>query len=121
MQWASYASIDYDIYLDSWHFKLHLKTDFKLKTNSNFQILKHFTESLWNKGQSSIKTDRNDENNCFIGFLRGQFLDSKARTRGIALIFWKLFENSYAVDTHQKIQWKKPVIFVKKVKLVKVV
>ena len=106
MQWASYASIDYDIYLDSWHFKLHLKTDFKLKTNSNFQILKRFTESLWNKGQSSIKRDRNDENNCFIGFLRGQFFDSKARTRGIALnileALWELLHCWYSPENTMK-------------------
>ena len=31
------------------------------------------------------KRDRNDENNCLIGFLRGQFLESKAKIRGIAL------------------------------------
>ena len=29
-------------------------------------------------------TDRNGKNYCLNGFLRGQFLDSKAKTRGIA-------------------------------------
>ena len=29
--------------------------------------------------------ERNDKNYCLNGFPRGQFLDSKAKTRGIAL------------------------------------
>ena len=66
IQWATYASIDYDICLDCWHFKLHLKSHFKIKTN---------------KGQSKKKRERNYENNCLICFLRGQFLDSKPKTR----------------------------------------
>ena len=72
---AAYAIIDYLIYLDSWHFKLHLKTNFKPKANLKFQILKVFTGSLWNKGQSKKKRERTDGNNRLIGFLRGQFLD----------------------------------------------
>ena len=38
-----------------------------------------------NKRQSKKKGEKNDKNNCLICFLRGQFLDSKAKTRGIAL------------------------------------
>ena len=71
MQRATSASVDYDIYLDCRHFKLHLKTHFKLKTIFKFQILKLFTESLWNKGQSKKKRERNNENNCLIISLRG--------------------------------------------------
>ena len=74
-------------------------THFKIKTNFNFQIFKLFTVSLQNKGQSKKKRERNDKNNCLICFLRGQFPDSKAKTRGIALNI-RFFENSYTVDTH---------------------
>ena len=62
-------------------FQTSFKNSFQNK--NNFQIFKLFTESLWNKGQS--KREKNDENNCLICFLRGQFLDNKAKTRGIAL------------------------------------
>ena len=37
-------TIDYDICLDCWHFKLYLITHFKLKINFKFQIFKLFTE-----------------------------------------------------------------------------
>ena len=63
--------IDYVICLDCWHFKLHLKIYFKLKTNFNFQIFKVFTDSLWNKWQSKKKSERSDDSSCLIGFLRG--------------------------------------------------
>ena len=36
IQWATHVSTDYDIYLDCWHFKLHLKTHFKIKANFKF-------------------------------------------------------------------------------------
>ena len=52
--------------------------------NNKFQILKLFTESLRYKEQSRKNRERSDENNRLIWFLRGQFLDSKAKTRGIA-------------------------------------
>ena len=40
----------------------------------------------------------NGKNYCLNGFLKGQFLDSKAKTRGIALlIFRKFFENSCVI------------------------
>ena len=80
IQYGTYASIDYVIYLDCCNFKLHLKSHFKPKTTFNFQIFKFFTGSLWNKGQSKMKRERNDENSCLLGFLRAQFLDSKAKT-----------------------------------------
>ena len=54
------------------------------KTKNKIKIFKLFTESLWNKVQSKKKRERNDENSL-IGFLRGQFLDSKAKTGGIVL------------------------------------
>ena len=76
-------------------------THFKIKTNFNFQIFKLFTESLQNKGQSKKNKERNDKNNCLICFLRGQFLDSTAKTRGIALDIGSL-QVLYTVDTHQK-------------------
>ena len=60
-------------------------THFKLKTNFKFQIFKLYTESLWNKGESKKKRERNDGDNCLIGFLRGQFLDSKGKAIGNAL------------------------------------
>ena len=31
------------------------------------------------------RIERNDQSNCLIGFLRGQFLDSKAKTGGVVL------------------------------------
>ena len=40
IQWVTYASIDYVMYLDCWHFKLYLKTHFELKTNLNFKYSK---------------------------------------------------------------------------------
>ena len=65
-----------------------LLAHFKIKTNFKFQIFKLFTESLRNKGQSKRNKERTDENNCLICFLRGQFLDSKAKTRGIEILIW---------------------------------
>ena len=63
-----------------------LLTHFKIKTNFKFQIFKRFTESLQKKEQSKKNTERerNDESNCLICFLRGQFRDSKAKTREVA-------------------------------------
>ena len=76
-------------------------THFKKNSFSfNFQIFKLFTVPLQNKGQSKKKRERNDKNNCLICFLREQFPDSKAKTRGIALNIRRFFENSYTVDTH---------------------
>ena len=60
-----------------------------MKTNFKFQIFKLFTEPLQNKRQSKKNRERNDKINCLIYFLRGQFLDSKAKTRGIALNFYE--------------------------------
>ena len=57
-----------------------------------------------NKGQSEKKRERNNENNCLISLLRGQFLDSKPKLEEFFLIFRRFFENSYAVDTNEKIQ-----------------
>ena len=54
---------------------------------SNFQTL---TESLRNKGQSKKNRERNEENNCLICFLRREFLDSKAKTRGITFNIWEV-------------------------------
>ena len=48
-------------------------------------MFKLFTECLQNKGQNKKKRERNDENNCLICFLRGQFQDRRAKTRGIVL------------------------------------
>ena len=62
--------------------------------------MKLFTETFWNKGQSKNKRERNDKNNCLIGLLRGEFLDSKAKTRGIVLE--RFSGNSYSAYTHQK-------------------
>ena len=31
------------------------------------------------------RKERNDQSNCLIGFLRGQFLDSKAKTGAVVL------------------------------------
>ena len=42
-------------------------------------------KSLWNEVQSKKNTERNGNNYCLNGFLRQQFLDSKAKTKGIAL------------------------------------
>ena len=70
-----------------------LLTHFKIKTNFKFQIFKLFTESLQKKEQSKKNRERNDENNCLICFLRGQFLDSKAKTREVAfdiyVVLWE--------------------------------
>ena len=94
------------------------------QTKNKFQIFKLLTESLWNKEQNKKKREKNDENNCLIGFHRGQFLDSKAKTRGIALnilkVLWELLHCWY---TPYNLKKKNPVIFVKKEKekLVKVV
>ena len=59
------------------------QTSFQNK--NKFQIFTLFTESLWNKGINKKETERNYENNCLICFLRGQFLESKAKTRGVGL------------------------------------
>ena len=67
-----------------------LLTHFKIKTNFKFQIFTLFTKLLRNKGQSKKNRERNDENNCLICFLRGQSLDSKAKTRGIALNIYEV-------------------------------
>ena len=90
-----------------------LLTHFKIKTNLKFKIFKLFTESLQNKGQSKKNRERDDENNCLICFLRGQFLDSKAKTRGIALnideVLWELLRCWYTSENLKK----KIVIFVR--------
>ena len=59
--------------------KLQLKSNFKLKKK-----FKLFAGFLWNKEQSKRKKETNDSNNCLLDFVRGQFLDGKAKTRGIA-------------------------------------
>ena len=98
-----------------------LLTHFKIKTNFKFQIFTLFTKSLRNKGQSKKNRERNDENNCLICFLRGQFLDSKAKTRGIALniyeVLWELWHCWYTPENLKK----KNCYFWKKFKLDKVV
>ena len=38
------------------------------------------------------RKEGNDESNCLIGFLRGQFLDSKAKTGGIVLNILEIFK-----------------------------
>ena len=43
------------------------------------------------------KTERNGKNYGLNGFLRGQFLDSKAKTKGIVLNLLKAFENSCVI------------------------
>ena len=74
---------------------IRLLIHFKIKTKFKSEIFKLFTESLRYKGQSKENRKRDDKNNCLICFLRGQFLDSKAKTRGIALniyeVHWDLF------------------------------
>ena len=57
---------------------------YSFQNKNKFQIFKFFTDSLRNKRQSKKKRERNDENNCLIYLIRGQFLDSKAKIRGIA-------------------------------------
>ena len=80
---------------------LTFQTSFKnsFQTKNMFQIFKVFNKSLWNKGQSKTKTEKNDEHNCLIGFFRRQFLDGKAKTRGTALnillVLWKLLRCWY--------------------------
>ena len=41
--------------------------------------------------------ERNGKNYCLNGFLRGQFLDSKAKLEELPLIFRKFFENFYVI------------------------
>ena len=104
----------YDIYLDWWLIS-------RSKTNFNFQIFKLFTDCFQNKGQSKTNKERYDENNCLICFLRGQFLDSEAKTRGIALnideVLWELLRCWYTSENLKK----KNCYFCKKFKLDKVV
>ena len=59
--------------------KLQLKSNFKLKKK-----IKLFAGFLWNKEQSKRKKERDDNNNCLLDFVRGQFLDSEAKAGGIA-------------------------------------
>ena len=62
-----------------------LLTHFKIKTNFKFQISKLSNVFSQNKGQR--KKNRETKVICF---LRGQFLDSKAKTRGIALNIYEV-------------------------------
>ena len=87
-------------------------------THFKIQIFKLFTESLQNKGQSKKNREMNDGNNYLICFLRVQFLDSKAKTRGIALnIYEVLWELLYCWYTPEN--FFKNCYFCKKFKLVK--
>ena len=61
--------------------KLRLKSNFKLK--KKYQTF-FFVGFLWNKEQSKRKKERDDNNNCLLDFVRGQFLDSEAKAGGIA-------------------------------------
>ena len=56
-----------------------------MKQKDYREQLSRSTESLPNKGKSKREIARNDKNNCLICFLRGQPLDSKAKSRGIGL------------------------------------
>ena len=68
------------------------------------------------------KREINDENNCLIGFLRGQFLDSIAKTRGITLNILKVFLRILTLLIHiRKFKEKKKLLLFRKFKLVKVI
>ena len=102
--------IDYDLFrlLDSFQAA-------RYRQISNFKFL-NLSLSLCrtkDKVKRKERGKRNDESNCFICFLRGKLLGSKAKTRGITLKFRKFFENSYTVDTHHNILRKRTIIFVK--------
>ena len=59
------------------HFKLHLNTHFE-------------TKGPCGRKDKVKRKERNNEYNCLIGFPRGQFLDNKAKTRGIALNIFRV-------------------------------
>ena len=83
-------------------FQTSFKISFQSKNSFQFSDFKFFTGSLWNKGQSKMKRERNDENSCLLGFLRAQFLDSKAKTWGIAInildALWELLHCWYTTE-----------------------
>ena len=57
--------------------------------------------------------------NCLICFLRRQFLNSTAKTRGIALTIRKFFENSYTVYTPENLKKKTVVVFARSLNYIK--
>ena len=94
-----------------------LLTHFKIKTNFKFS---NFSLSLCRTKDKLKRTERGMMNNCLICFLTGQFLDSKAKTRGIALniyeVLWELLHCRYTRRFKEK-----KCYFCKKFKLDKVV
>ena len=81
--------------------------------NNKFQIFKFSTKPLLNKRQSKKKRERNDENNCLICFIRGQFLDSKAKTRGIAHNIYDSLRTLMLLIPSRKYQVAKTIMFVR--------
>ena len=80
-----------------------LLTHFKIKTNFKFS---NFSLSLCRTKDKLKRTERGMMNNCLICFLTGQFLDSKAKTRGIALniyeVLWELWHCWYTPENLKK-------------------
>ena len=81
-QSATYSSI---IMLFVRPLKFQTLFENQFQTKNKFQIFQYFTEPLWNQEKSKNITERNDKNNYLIGFLRGQFLYNKTKTREITL------------------------------------
>ena len=88
-------------------FKIQIKTNFKLSNLSVFmkQVL---VKSTKKKGGGDYK------NSCLIGFLRGQFVDSKAKTRGTALNILKVLWEPLRCRFKPANLKKKTISFVKK-------
>ena len=66
-------------------FQTSFENSFQTKNKFQISSCENFLQSFCRTKNKVKREERNDENNCLIGFLRGQLLDSKVKTRGTAL------------------------------------